>query len=137
MTLDKTIVLIVDDEPILQEVCAFWLKQGGYRRVLTASDGIEALTILQGGSIDLLIADIHMPKMDGMALIRTIRERGLSRPGIIFMSAYMDFDPAEMFDLGVTKFLEKPFTVEILLEAVETTLSESIGRTMIANSVKS
>jgi CheY-like chemotaxis protein len=137
MTLDEIIVLIVDDEPILQEVCAFWLKQGGYRRVLTASDGIEALTILEGGRIDMQIADIHMPKMDGMALIRTIRERGLSIPGIIFMSAYMDFDPAEMFNLGVMKFLEKPFTVEILLEAVETTLSEAFGRTMIADSVKS
>jgi CheY-like chemotaxis protein len=137
MILDEIIVLIVDDEPILQEVCAFWLKQGGYRRVLTASDGIAALTILEGGRIDLLIADIHMPKMDGMALIRTIRERGGSIPGIIFMSAYMDFDPAEMFDLGVTKFLEKPFTVEILLETVETTLSEAFGRTMTTDSVKS
>jgi CheY-like chemotaxis protein len=137
MTLDEIIVLIVDDEPILQEVCAFWLKQGGYRRVLTASDGIEALAIVEGGRVDVLIADIHMPKMNGMALIRTIRERGLSIPGVIFMSAYMDFDPAEMFNLGVLKFLEKPFTLEILLEAVETTLSGAIGRTMIPNSVKS
>jgi CheY-like chemotaxis protein len=75
MTLDEITILIVDDEPILQEVCAFWLKQDGYRRVLTASDGIEALTILERGRIDMLIADIHMPKMDGMALIRRIRER--------------------------------------------------------------
>ena len=137
MTLGEIIVLIVDDEPILQEVCAFWLKQGGYRRVLTASDGLEALTILEGERIDMLIADIHMPKMDGMALIKTIRERGLSIPGIIFMSAYMDFDPTEMFNLGVTKFLEKPFTVEILLEAVETTLSLAFGRTIIADAVDS
>ena len=137
MTLDEITVLIVDDEPILQEVCAFWLNQGGYRRVLTASDGIEALTILEGGRIDMLIADIHMPNMDGVALIRTTRERGLSIPGIIFMSAYMDFDPAEMFNLGVTKFLEKPFTLEILLEAVETTLSLAFGRTIIADAVDS
>jgi FixJ family two-component response regulator len=44
----------------------------------------------------------------------------------------MDFNPAEMFNLGVTKFLEKPFTVEILLEAVEATLSEAFGQTIIA-----
>jgi YesN/AraC family two-component response regulator len=120
MTLDEATVLIVDDEPILQEVCALWLKQGGCQQVLTASNGLEALVLIEERRVDVLITDVHMPKMDGIVLIRKIRERGFSISGIISMSAYTDVDLAEMSNLGVKKFLEKPFTLEILLEAVAT-----------------
>jgi CheY-like chemotaxis protein len=137
MRLNEATVLIVDDEPILQEVCAFWLKQGGCQQVFTASDGLEALALIEERKVDMLIADIHMPKMDGVELIRTIRGRDFSVPGIVFMSAYMDVDLAEMYNLGVTKFLEKPFTAEILVEAVETSLSEAFGETKIADAVDS
>ncbi len=126
MTLDEVTILIVDDEPILQEVCALWLKQGGCQQVLTASNGLEALVLIEERKVDVLITDVHMPKMDGMVLIRTIRERGFSIPGIIFMSAYTDVDLAELSSLGVKKFLEKPFTSEILLEAVTTSLCEGV-----------
>jgi len=124
MMLDEATILIVDDEPILQEICTLWLKQGGFRQVLTASNGLEALVLIEERKIDLLITDVHMPQMDGMVLIRTIRERGFSIPSIIFMSAYTDVDLAELSNLGVKKFLEKPFTPEILLEAVTTSLCE-------------
>jgi CheY-like chemotaxis protein len=126
MTLDEVTILIVDDEPILQEVCALWLKRGGYQQVLTSSNGLEALVLIEERKVDVLITDVHMPKMDGMVLIRTIRERGFSIPGIIFMSAYTDVDLAELSSLGVKKFLEKPFTPEILLEAVTTSLCEGV-----------
>jgi YesN/AraC family two-component response regulator len=122
MTLDEVTILIVDDEPILQEVCALWLKHGGYQQVLTASNGLEALVLIEEQKVDVLITDVHMPKMDGMVLIKTIRERGFSIHGIISMSAYPDVDLAELSNLGVKKFLEKPFTAEILLEAVTTSL---------------
>ena len=126
MMLDEATILIVDDEPILQEVCALWLKRGGYQQVLTASNGLEALVILEKRKVDVLITDVHMPKMDGMILIRTIRERGFSISGIISMSAYTDIDLAELSSLGVNKFLEKPCTLEILLGAVTASLSEEV-----------
>jgi two-component system response regulator VanR len=128
MTLDEATILIVDDEQILQEVCALWLKRDGYQQVLTASNGLEALVILETRKVDLLITDVHMPKMDGIVLIRTIRELGFSISGIISMSAYTDVDLAELSSLGVKKFLEKPFTSEILLEAVKASLSEEVWR---------
>ncbi len=126
MTSDEATILIVDDEPILREVCALWLKQCGFHQVLTASNGLEALVIVEERSIDVLITDVHMPKMDGMVLIRMIRERGFSISGIVCMSAYTDVNLAELSNLGVKKFLEKPFTSEILLEAVTTSLSEGV-----------
>jgi CheY-like chemotaxis protein len=126
MTLNEATILFVDDEPILQEVCVLWLKRSGYQQVLTASNGWEALAILEKRKVDVLITDVHMPKMDGMVLIRTIRERGFSISGIVSMSAYTDVDLAELSSLGVKKFLEKPFTSEILLEAVTTSLSEEV-----------
>ena len=82
--------------------------------------------LIEERKVDVLITDVHMPKMDGMVLIRTIRERGFSIPGIISMSAYTDVDLAELSNLGVKKFLEKPFTQEILLEAVTASLSEGV-----------
>jgi CheY-like chemotaxis protein len=126
MTLDEATVLIVDDEPILQEVCALWLKQGGCQQILRASNGVGALAIIEEQKVDVLITDVHMPKMDGIVLIRTIREREFSIPGIISMSAYTDVDLAELSNLGVKKFLEKPFTSKILLEAVTASLCEEV-----------
>lgn len=124
MKLDETTILVVDDEPILQQVCALWLKHGGYQKVLTASNGLEALLIFEERKVDVLITDIHMPKMDGIALIRTIRERRYFISGITAMSAYTDVNLVELSKFGVKKFLEKPFTSEILLDAVATSLSE-------------
>ena len=126
MKLDETTILVVDDEPILQQVCALWLKNGGYQKVFTASNGLEALLIFEERKVDVLITDIHMPKMDGIVLIRTIRERGFFISGITAMSAYTDVNLVELWKLGVKKFLEKPFTSEILLEAVATSLSEGV-----------
>ncbi|MEP6756355.1 MAG: response regulator [Chthonomonadales bacterium] len=124
MKLDETTILVVEDEPILQQVCALWLKRGGYQKVFTASNGLEALLICEEHKVNVLITDIHMPKMDGVVLIRTIRERGLFISGITVMSAYTDVNLVELSKLGVKKFLEKPFTSEILLDAVATSLSE-------------
>jgi CheY-like chemotaxis protein len=128
MRLEEATILIADDEPILREVCALWLKEGGCCEVLTASDGREALGYIEVRKVDILIADIHMPKMDGVVLIRTIRERGFSIPAIIFMSAYLDVDLREMTNLGVKEFLQKPFTAETLLEIVAARLSGDFGR---------
>ena len=93
--------------------------------MLTVSDGLEALALIEVLKIDILIADIQMPNMGGVVLIRTIRERGFSIPGIIVMSAYLDVDLMEMTGLGVKEFLEKPFTAEILLQSVVDGLPET------------
>jgi len=125
MRLDEATVLIVDDEPILREVCTFWLKQGGCSSVFTAADGLEALMIIEERKIDVLITDIHMPTMGGVELIRTIRKKNIPVQTIFFMSAYMGIKLAELGDLTATKFLEKPFTAEIMLEAVTSALAEA------------
>jgi YesN/AraC family two-component response regulator len=126
MRLDDATILIVDDEPILLEVCSVWLKKSGFQRIFTAADGVEALVLIGERKVDVLITDIHMPKMGGVQLIEAIRERGYSVPSIFFMSAYMDLEPREMHRLGVKRFLDKPFDAGILVEAVTTSLGESI-----------
>jgi two-component system response regulator AtoC len=114
-------ILVVDDEPILREVCVFWLKRGGFERVLAAVDGADALVVLAEHRVDVLITDIHMPKMGGLELVTTMRERGLA-PIILFMSAYTDIDLTEMHNLGVEQLLVKPFELETFLQVVTTSI---------------
>ena len=77
-------ILIADDDPDLREVVGAILSEPGYT-VLSASDGYEAVRILAGRSVDLLIADIKMPGLDGFALARQAK---LMRPNlhVIYLS---------------------------------------------------
>ena len=60
-------ILVVDDQPSLREGIGMTLEIAGFR-ALTASDGIEALTVLESESVDLILADISMPRMNGYQL---------------------------------------------------------------------
>ena len=66
-------ILIADDSESIREVLAYSLKNAGYD-VCVAYDGVDALTFFDGQSIDLLLTDYHMPNMNGLELIRKVRE---------------------------------------------------------------
>jgi CheY-like chemotaxis protein len=112
--------LVVDDAAVVRRVAFRVLSEGGYR-VFEAADAVEALDVLAmlRGQVDAVLVDIVMPEVNGVDLVRLIRERWV-RPAILFMSAY----PAEVLareglkDLRV-QFLAKPFTRAELLIAVE------------------
>ncbi|MBL8959628.1 MAG: response regulator, partial [Gemmatimonadetes bacterium] len=127
---DETI-LLVEDEASVREVARRGLERHGYR-VIEASDGVEALTRLKPGEavIQLVLTDVVMPNMDGLALARAVRSGGHEMP-IIFMSGYIGHEPeveAQLAELGPT--LMKPFSREDLLQTVRHALDmESAGRT--------
>jgi CheY-like chemotaxis protein len=124
MRLDEATIMVVDDEPFLRECYSRWLQMRGCRRVVTAANGQAALSLIERDPFDALISDIHMPLMDGLQLIRTLRERGIVIPSIIFVSGYLTENSAEIFDLGVECMLAKPFRSETLLREVETSLAD-------------
>lgn len=66
-------VLVVDDMPLMRHVLINMLRQLDYKDIVEATDGLQALTILQNQLIDLVITDLHMPKMDGLNLLDAIR----------------------------------------------------------------
>jgi CheY-like chemotaxis protein len=124
MDLSHASMLIVDDEPMLREIFEQWFTKAGCRSVSTAEDGEEALVALQANHFDLLISDVRMPKMDGIALVRQLAECGGTIPSIIFVSGFGDVDEREMYGLGVEAFLAKPLRREELLLVINKALAD-------------
>ena len=102
-------ILIVDDEALLVKGIRFNLQNEGYE-VITGSNGLEALELVQNQNPDLVILDVMMPEMDGLTACTKIRE--FSDVPIIMLTAKTDdMDKLIGFDLGVDDYLTKPFNI--------------------------
>src|SRR6185436_10323386 len=114
-------VLIVDDEKNIRATLARGLRLEGYRTE-EAANGIEALKILDESGIDLVLLDVQMPEMDGLALLAAMRKRGLSLPAIV-LTAHGSIERAvAAVKLGASDFIEKPPSIERVLLAVNNAL---------------
>jgi two-component system KDP operon response regulator KdpE len=113
-------VLVVDDERPLRDFVRRNLDVRGYK-VLTASNGLEALAIFNNENIQLVIMDIMMPHMDGLETTRRIRQQS-HIPIIILTAMGEESDKVRAFDLGADDYLTKPFGVGELLGRVKAVL---------------
>ena len=113
-------VLVVDDEKPLREFVRRNLEVRGYK-VLSASNGLEALAIFQKETIQLVIMDIMMPHMDGLEATRRIRQES-HVPIVILTAMGEEVDKVRAFDLGADDYLTKPFGVGELLGRVKAVL---------------
>lgn len=119
-------VLLVDDEELVRvsigySVCA---AMDGVEVIGEASNGMDGLERIREDSPDIVITDIRMPKLDGLQMIRAIREENLDVE-IVVLSGYADFEYArQAMKYGVTEYLLKPVETESLRE----TLSACIAR---------
>lgn len=120
-----TIALVDDDRNILASV-SIALESEGYR-VLTYTDGVSALDSFTNGSPDLAILDIKMPRMDGMELLRRLRQK--SDVPVIFLTS-KDDEIDELFGLkmGADDFVKKPFSQRLLVERVKAVLRRAAHR---------
>jgi len=125
MRLSDATVLVVDDEADLREIFSAWLQDAGCI-VFTAADGVEALEVFETQKIDILVSDIRMPVMDGVALVRAVYEKRLAIP-IILVTGYEDAGLRWLFGLGVEALMEKPLTRKDLLLAIEHSLAERVA----------
>ena len=105
----KASVLVVDDEPDLLENISLALEAEGYQ-VLTAGDGVEALSVLRAETVDLVLADIAMPKMNGYQLYERVREnpKWVTIPFVFLTARKLDSDIRYGRELGVDDYLTKP-----------------------------
>lgn len=112
-------ILVVDDEPALLQHIGLALETEGYR-VLTARDGVEALQVLQVQPIDLILADVAMPNMNGYQLYERICEnpQWAMIPFILLSARTMDTDVRYGKELGVDDYLTKPIRSADLLAVV-------------------
>ena len=114
----KGTILVVDDTASMREIVNLTLAEAGYN-VLLATDGNDALSKLDGRSIDLIITDLNMPNMDGIELIKQIRSsEGYSFAPILLFSTESSESKKKALDAGATGMLEKPIVKEQMLKSV-------------------
>ena len=114
-----TIALVDDDRNILSSVSTL-LEQEGYH-VRTYSDGAAALTALTATPPDLAILDIKMPRMDGLELLRRVRQTS-DLPVIFLTSKDEEIDELMGLNAGADDYIRKPFSHRLLLERVKAVL---------------
>ena len=100
---------MVEDEPLVALLVEDLLTDAGYR-VTTAADGLDALSILPSASLDIVLTDIRMPRLDGVGLVRHLRETYPELPVVVFSGHMSEKDYSALLELGVPAeaILEKP-----------------------------
>lgn len=115
-------VLVVDDEKNYLVVLSAFLSDEGYE-VLTADNALRALEIVKSTDLDLVVTDMSMPAMDGIELLRRIKEKIPELP-VVMMTAYGTVEKAvEAMQLGAFNFIQKPFQNETLKQIVDKAVS--------------
>jgi CheY-like chemotaxis protein len=112
-------ILVVDDEFVIRETLSRGLRRFGHQ-VLLAADGQEALGCLQDSpdAVDLVITDYNMPNMNGLTLIKRIREDRKQLP-VFLITAQADIElRREAFRLNCEGFMEKPFSLEEIIREI-------------------
>lgn len=110
-------ILIVDDEENIRKVLKGLLAKNGFDVVLQAPDGRRALELIQDNNIDIVISDVNMPAMDGLALFSKVKDMDLV---FIFLTAFGTVDMAvDAIKAGAYDFIPKPFNEEELVNTVK------------------
>ena len=105
-------ILLVEDDPKTREMVALYLQREGYE-VATAEDGVRALEVAKEREPHLVVLDLMLPRMDGLAVCRALRDvgRASARPGIIMVTARTtEDDKLAGLDLGADDYVTKPFS---------------------------
>jgi DNA-binding NtrC family response regulator len=110
-------ILVVDDEPDMRDALTAALRREGFC-IFTAANGVEALEKVQGQSLNLIITDVRMPRMGGLALLQELKRTSAAIP-VVMMTGYGRIEDAvEAMKAGAFDYLLKPFSLEDLKAVV-------------------
>ena len=122
----KTKILVVDDESRMRKLIRDFLEREGYQ-ILEAADGIDAMDIFyENRDIALMILDVMMPRMDGWAVCREVRQNS-TMPIVMLTARSEERDELKGFELGVDEYIAKPFSPKILVARVNALLKRAGG----------
>ena len=109
-------ILVVDDMPLMRHVLINMLRQLDYKVIVEATDGLQALNILQNQMFYLVITDLHMPKMDGITLLDNIRKYAELKNLPVLMVTCEDSSSTvkKAINAKVSWFIVKPFNMNVL-----------------------
>lgn len=110
-------ILYVEDSTLMRESVASALRRSGYA-VEVAADGAEALSKLEHDSFDVALLDIMLPKLDGISLLKKIREREKYTPTLLLTAKGEIADRVHGLESGADDYLVKPFSLEELIARV-------------------
>lgn len=117
-------ILVVEDDAILRELYCSVLSGNGYSP-LAAADGLDAFDILDDHHVDLIITDVMMPRMDGFAFTRALREAKYATPVLIITAKHTPEDKQQGFRAGTDDYMVKPIDVNEMIWRVEALLRRS------------
>ncbi len=117
-------VLIVDDSSTMRKIISRILKKMDITAILQASDGIDAINLLSGNSVDLILLDWNMPRMNGLGLVKNLRENPRFNSTLIIMvtTEAERSSVVEAIKAGANNYLAKPFTPDALMVKIKETL---------------
>lgn len=119
-------ILVVEDSPLASALIVQVLESLGFDDILCASDGLQAWAYLEDGKLfDLVICDWMMPKMNGLDIFKQLRASHVNIPFIMITAKKDDDASAEAQFHGATAFIEKPYEVSTLIDAVTQALKTS------------
>lgn len=112
-------VLVVDDFPTMRRIVKNLLKQIGFENIEEAEDGIQALNKLKSNKYGLVVSDWNMPNMEGIDLLRSVRNEAEPLKNIPFLMVTAESEKDKVIEAikaGVDNYIVKPFTAEVLME---------------------
>ena len=127
--MDGTYILVVDDESRIRKLLRDFFTAKGYQ-ILEAEDGEKAIEVFEENrnKIKLILLDVMMPKLDGLSVLRKIRQES-NLPVIMLTARGEEQDELFGFELGVDEYISKPFSPKILVARVEAILKRVYGDT--------
>src|SRR3954464_11077580 len=128
-----TVVLVVDDVAAMAEQYAYDLKRVGKFGALVAAGGEEALDILAREPIDCVVLDLEMPGTDGFAVLRSLQQRGIETPVIVYTGAGSYDRCIQAVRLGAFGFIDKAEPIERVVQEIE----NAIARGRMAKELRS
>ena len=123
---DPKTILVVEDDPNIQEALRYSLEKENYRLIL-ADDGDMALTLAQNHSPDLVLLDIMLPGIDGLAVCKRIREEN-NVPIIMLTAKTEEIDKVLGLELGADDYITKPFSMRELIARIKVQLRHSSSK---------
>ena len=112
-------VLVVDDSGTMRKIVIRALNAAGFSDTVEAGDGVEALSVFQKSKVRLVLTDLNMPNKSGLDLTRDIRALGSKVPIFMITTESEKGRVVEAIQAGITDYLTKPFTQDILQSKLE------------------
>jgi CheY-like chemotaxis protein len=117
-----TKLLITDDNTEFRDSLCEGLRRRGYD-TFAASDGLEALSLIEELTFDLLIADVHMPRLDGIGMLQHIRRKPSDLPCILMSAQWNPLSKQTALNLSAQLVFEKPFSIASLAAGIQQILA--------------